>query len=503
MSDWLDETHGSWFELVRHFLARFFDNDMITIPGEWQKVAVGVFASLVSVGFALLDMYRDRYKHLHSVSFAEYQQGVRDDLISFLAVFMAVTALVTILQWQSLFPSLRDCLALAGLPVRAREIFLAKFGALMVVFGVFVAALTVVPSVLFAVLASGHWYESPNWLAYFAGNMAALAGGCVFVFFALLAIQGILLHLFGAHTFAKVSLFVQGLLFILTVSVVPLMGKQPTSAAWWPPVWFVHLWEAIVTGRASARNAVLAMTAPAAVSLVAYLLSYHRYRKMLLEAKVNQRAGMSAPAAGRIARVTERLIKDPRELAAFSFIWKTLVRSRSHRLLLQAYAGVALGWITKGLLDAPPVKLRDEGLYGLTVVVAPIATAVLITVGLRYLFTLPVMLRANWVFQAVEADDRAAWFAATERFVIWAGIAPVFAASLPATITVLGGVRGSGVSVLGFTVSLLFFERYFREWRKLPFTSAYLPGKQPVWMLVVKTGVASGVLVPVGGLFLW
>ena len=75
MSDWLDETHGSWFELVRHFLARFFDNDMITIPGEWQKVAVGVFASLVSVGFALLDLYRDRYKHLHSVSFGEYQQG--------------------------------------------------------------------------------------------------------------------------------------------------------------------------------------------------------------------------------------------------------------------------------------------------------------------------------------------------------------------------------------------------------------------------------------------
>src|SRR5215471_13074662 len=208
MSDWLDETHGSWFELVRHFLARFFDNDMITIPGEWQKVAVGVFASLVSVGFALLDVYRDRYKHLHSVSFGEYQQGVRDDLISFLAVFMAVTALVTILQWQSLFPSLRDCLALAGLPVRPREIFLAKFSALVIILGAFVTSMTAMPCVLFSVVLSGHWQENPNFTVYVGANFAALAGGCVFVFFTLLALQGILLHLFSAHTFSRVSLLV-------------------------------------------------------------------------------------------------------------------------------------------------------------------------------------------------------------------------------------------------------------------------------------------------------
>jgi hypothetical protein len=33
---WREETHGSAWELVRHFVVRFFDNEMITIPGEWQ-----------------------------------------------------------------------------------------------------------------------------------------------------------------------------------------------------------------------------------------------------------------------------------------------------------------------------------------------------------------------------------------------------------------------------------------------------------------------------------
>src|SRR5204863_7488585 len=117
----------------------------------------------------------------------------------------------------------------------------------------------------------------------------------VFTFFTLLALQGILLHLLRAHTFARVSLVVQAALFMVTVGAIPLVGSQPATAAWWPPVWFVHLWEAIVLGRPElARNALLAISVPTVLSLAAYLLSYHRYRRMLLESQ-------SAPASTRWA----------------------------------------------------------------------------------------------------------------------------------------------------------------------------------------------------------
>lgn len=502
---WRRETHSAGLELLRHFLTGFFDNDMVTVPGEWQKVAVGIFASLVSFALAATWVYADRYKYLHSAAFETYRQGVRDDLMSFLALAMVITALVTILQWQSLFLSLRDCLALAGLPVSPREIFLAKFGSLIVIFAAFVVSLTGMPSILFAILTgdllpSGHWFENPSFLVNVAANFAALNGVCVFTFFSLLTLQAILLHLFPARIFARVSLAVQGALFILTVGSVPLLGRMPVSAAWWPPRWFVGLWEAIVIGRPTAGPALLAMAAPIALAFVAYLLSYHRYQRLLLEAppghKPSRRAGLGS-------RLLERWIREPREQGAFAFIWKTLIRSRSHRLLLLAYAGAALGWITKGLLDAPPVSLRDQGVYGLTVVLAPIAIAMLITIGLRYLFTLPVMLRAQWVFQIVEADDRAAWQAAIVRFVTWVGIAPVFAAGLPATLAVLGPVRGVAATVLAATVALIFFERHFRDWRKLPFTCSLLPGRQPVWLLILKVFLAMAYLVPVAQLVLW
>jgi predicted permease len=498
---WREETHGSAFELIRHFILRFFDNEMVAIPGEWQKVAVGIFASLLSVAFAAMGIYRDRYKFLQGASFEKYHQGVRDDLITFIVLAMAVTALLTILQWQSLFPSLRDCLALAALPVKPREIFLAKLAAVALIFTAFVSTMAAAPSILFTVLVTGRWQENPDALVYIAANFAAIAGGCAFVFLTLLAIQGILLQLFSAHAFARVSLFVQAILFIAIVGAIPLIGRQPATAYWWPPVWFVHLWEAMVTGPAPlARNALLAIAIPAVVSLLAYLISYHRYRRMLLEALPGR---AHARWAGLGSRLLDRIIRNPREQAAFAFFWKTLFRSRSHRLFLLAYAGAALGWIAKGLLDADPVNLRDEGLYGLTVVLAPIATAILITVGLRYLFSLPVMLPAKWVFQIVEAEDRAAWHTAIERFAIGLGIAPVFAAGLPALIAVLGPIRGVAAGALGALFALNFFERYFREFSKLPFTCSYLPGKQTVWMLIARFFVASGFLAPTAALFLW
>lgn len=502
---WFGRTHGGGFELLRHFLVGFFDNEMVTVPGEWQKTAIGVFASLVSISLAALWVYALRYKLLHAASFEIYRQGVREDLVTFIALTMVVTALLTILQWQSLFLSVRDCLALASLPVSPRQIFLAKFGSLIVIFAAFVVSMTLVPSILLAILASnllpsGHWFENPSLWVNIGANFAALAGGCVFVFFSLLSLQAILLHIFPARTFSRISLIVQGCLFILTVGTVPLLGRQPAAAAWWPPHWFVRLWEGIVIARPGALTAVLAMLVPIALAFLGYLFSYHRYRKLLLEAP----PGHGSSRRGSVgSRLLERWIPEPREQAAFAFIWKTLIRSRSHRLLLLAYAGVALGWITKGLLDAPPVRLRDEGLYGFTVVLAPIAIALLISIGLRYLFTLPVMLRAQWVFQIMEADDRPAWQKAIERFVIWVGILPVFAAGLPLTIAVLGPLRGIAATALSAGAALIFFERYFRPWRKLPFTCSYLPGKQPVWMLIVKTFVGSAYLVPIAHFILW
>src|ERR1039458_4043332 len=168
---------------------------------------------------------------------------------------------------------------------------------------------------------------------------------------------------------------------------------------------------------------------------------------------------------------------------------KTLARSRIHRLILLAYAGLALGWVIEAALGAPAVSLHDEGMYGLMAVASPLGLAVLMVLALRYLFSLPVTLQANWMFQTADQEGRAAWLAAVQRFVIACGIAPVYLASLPASIAILGWLRAICVTALGLLVALLCFERLFRDWCKLPFTCSYRPGKQMVWLLLFRASV--------------
>ena len=492
LPQWIEDTHGDTFELVRHFLARFFDTELGANSGEWRKVAIGIFASVVAIGVTVFQTYYARFFRLQDPVNSTpklYQAAVREDLIMALAIIMAITAILTLLQWQSLFPSLRDYMALAGFPVSARQIFLAKFAALVILFAAFVLAISAPISALFATVISGHWQENPSSAVMLAATCASLAGGCACVFFSLLAIQGVLLNLVPGRWFLRASLFVQATLFIATVGALPLLRHQPDSAAWWPPAWFVHLWEAIVIEpAASGRPALLAILLPALLAVGAYLLSYHRYRKLLLEAPPAQSGGHWS---GFGSRLLEWWIPNPREQAAFAFIWKTLARSRMHRLILLAYAGLALGWVVEAALDAPPVSLHDEGMYGLMAVASPLGLAALMILALRYLFALPVALQANWMFQTADREGRAAWLAAVQRFVIACGIAPVFIAGLPAAISILGWLRGLAVTTLAALVALLCFERLFRDWCKLPFTCSYLPGKVWFWMMIFRWSLAA------------
>jgi len=500
---WLEETHSDNFELVRHFAAGFFDSEMLSIPGEWLKVAVGVLAVLLSAGFLALTTYYQSFNLMEraGLSKARIFLEIRADELGFIAIAAGITALLTALEWQSLFPSKRDCLALAGLPVSARQIFLAKFGALVLMFTIFVLAMNLPWAMEFATTTAGHWEHDPPTIAIITANFAATGGACAFVFFSLLAVQGVLLNLLPARLFERVSLGVQALVLIATLGALPLFDRQPL-APWWPPLWFLHLWEAIIRGPGSmAREGLLAVGIPAAVSVCAYLLSYHRYRRLLLEGKPGRPKTFAARNPG--AWLLERWMPDPRQQAAFSFIFKTLARSRTHRLVLLAYAGIAIGAISKGALDMPRPSLRDQGIYGLIVVLAPLALSLLVTAGLRYLFALPESPRANWIFQTADRDGSTAWLLATERFVVWCGIAPLFVAALPATIAILGWVRALAVTALTFLCALLWFEGFFRRWRKLPFTCTYLPGKQPVWLILIRAFAASALLGPAGQLILY
>ncbi len=119
------------------------------------------------------------------------------------------------------------------------------------------------------------------------------------------------------------------------------------------------------------------------------------------------------------------------------------------------------------------------------VVLVPLAVSIFLIAGLRYLFSLPSELRANWIFQAAESEGRASWLRAVDRFVIVCGLVPVYACTMPAAIAVFGWWQALRVTALGLFMALLVFEFLFRDWHKAPFTCSYLPGKRQFWQVLV------------------
>ena len=187
-----------------------------------------------------------------------------------------------------------------------------------------------------------------NGLALFVSmTLAAL-----FVFFALVALQGLLLNVISPRLFPGVSLFVQCTLFTVLVCVLPFvlsipgldryMHLRPDFARWLPPVWFLGLDQQMLGNREPlrARLARLALAAAAGAGL----LRRGRVPVELSPAesaacwkRPSRRATNSLCCAAGRNKWSDRFLPDQPEHAVFSFTMATLARSRAashgaHRL---------------------------------------------------------------------------------------------------------------------------------------------------------------------------
>jgi len=128
------ETHGPTFELLRHFLLRFFDSDLVTSPGQTALAVIGSSSMFLTWFPFVTGPLKDKYAHLSALAApGPYRQALRADNLWLITMTMSAIGLLTAIKWQSLFPSLNDYRAIGWLPVRARQIFGAKLLALLMV----------------------------------------------------------------------------------------------------------------------------------------------------------------------------------------------------------------------------------------------------------------------------------------------------------------------------------------------------------------------------------
>ncbi len=477
--------------LVRLFFGRFFDNDLISPHAELGLTLHHVLALLAVPGllvpFALLGKYSE----------LSYYPELLDplswiDKAFFLSFSMVVMGAVTLLQWDALFPDRRDFQVLTPMPIPLAKVFLAQAAALLLFLGLFALDMNGVSTILYPAVYRARGGTLARLLTMSVAHGAATFGAAAFVFLLFVSLQGLLLNFLSYRAFRRISPYIQTLslialllMFFLVPKVTSTLGtlKRTGGPALYalPPIWFLGLYETMVgiadpAFEALARIATRALSAVAALSVVTYLIAYRRHVRKSIEA-----LEIAVTGPGPIHRLASALagrylVRSPVEHAVFSFTCKTIRRSSKHWLFLSAYVGVGFAAVVETLMSL----LSRRGFAVLARVDAPLLSIQLVLSfflisGLRFIFTIPAELGANWVFQLSEGDERIAGIAAARKAVIGL-VAPVFLLLFPVHAA-LWGVRIAVLHMLfGFALSALLMEFLLRKFRKIPFTCSYLPG---------------------------
>jgi hypothetical protein len=154
------------------------------------------------------------------------------------------------------------------------------------------------------------------------------------------------------------------------------------------------------------------------------------------------------------------LLPKPIDRALVLFAIRTMGRSRQHRLVLAAYAGIGLAIALVYLRAAETgVALRIGTLVLLCFAVA----------GVRGVFSLPLELRANWIFRITLVDSPKAYLNAVRKSLYALAAIPLLLIS-----ALLSGFAHTSVLL---AVAIILVETSLYGFRKLPFACSYLPGK--------------------------
>lgn len=439
------------------------------------------------------------------------------DRLFFVTYAMLAALLVGSLLWDALFPDRAEQEIVGVLPVRPRTFAAARLAAALRLGLVVALAVSVPGAFIFTLFAASH----PALRALHtigAGHVLAVAGACLFVFVAVLAVRGVVAITMGtrAGTWMAVALQIVALVSLVDVffflprvlDVLAQAARSDDSAMSLPPLWFAALFS-IVAGDAVVDRpgwAAVAAAAPCAGALLAgvlYLGTAAHVGRRLVETRERHASRNGASLARAFVGIV-RTRSTVRSIFLFSLA--SLTRSRDHLLRLSTYAGLAVAAlafrvITAGMyrpvrpgpraIDAAPERMQFaiERLLSDAPAAAqlsvPLILIFILVLGLLACFRAPTDAGANWTFRLLPPAPRDA-ASATELVLTAAAITPI------ALLTLMGGLAlwpvGSAVAaaVTTWAAGLLLVELSLTAWHIVPFTCAHEASSETVrwkWML--------------------
>ena len=211
------------------------------------------------------------------------------------------------------------------------------------------------------------------------------------------------------------------------------------------------------------------------VSVASYVLLYRRFDRVMLQPA-------SSPSGGGWSRSLDQWVgRAPVRHAIHRFVSITIRRSVLHQGLIVGLLAAAGGFVLNSLLSATgwnePLTDARRSAFILTLLWAPMTMMFLAIPAIRLALSVPLDLRSNWVFRMTEdVAGRAEVAAANVRIVLTLGVAVPLALIAPVQWWVLGP-SAAAIIALEALIGWLVVEWRMADWRRIPFTCSYIPGK--------------------------
>ncbi|HEY1306825.1 MAG TPA: hypothetical protein VGF24_24900 [Vicinamibacterales bacterium] len=513
--------HGRWhrvresteWRLTLHFFRAMFDFGILSEAGadSFRHMMLGAVGGLIAFGFLVTRILVGRYQMLAAMpTAAPYRRALLGDDMLMIGLPMLLVAFVTLLVSQSLFPDERDFRILGPLPVARSTVFAAKLAGLLLFTGlvIVVAHASLVPWLL--VSSANHWLDHSVLLRIIAWAVAS-GSASLFAVLAVAALVGVSrLTLSRAHLHALDALTRSGL-FAALVLCIPLVYQVAavtsfllTGSPWLvvvPPAWFVGLQRTMV-GSATpvlVRLAIMAVGSLVAVALVTvgvYLLLFRHFERLVLQPANRSSASNEATPAQTIpsgrARASNSSWAPPAFRAIAGFTMTTFVRSQLHQSVLVGLSVFGLGVAFNSILGASPGSLARAPYW------TPFAFMFACGLAMRSSLVLPLEHRANWIFKMTEDEaTRGDQFRAVDWLVTaWvAGVPAVWALLVWWLAT--GGPSPIAALVVAL-IGLVSVHAVLSDWRRIPFTCSYLPGKRFIFYSLTVGILAVGAFAAIG-----
>ncbi len=498
--------------LVRHLLDRFFNNEIVSVDGETLPLIMTVaWAIALPTLVATIFLFPAYHAFRPRPPIPPFWGRVADHY-GFVMYSWVVMGAITAFEWDLLVPNVLDVFVLSVLPIAQRRLLLARVAAILTFLGLFLIGTSSLGIIFFPLATEPS--DVPR--AYAAHFVAVTAAGLCAASL-VLALQGLLISLLGARLFRAISSFLQSLVMMVLSTVLfmfpvfsrsleALIQSGGTAVRWFPPFWFLGVYESIVGGQSAlpaftrlAHTGYQATALLMVLAIVTYPLAYARSTRQAVEGFIapNTRSRLVQPAI-RVLHAT--LIRTPPRRAVYHFISQSLFRSQRHRLYLAMYAGIGIAlacvWI---------VVLRVEGGH-IRIAISPsgvrLAVPALtfwIVAGLSTSLLSPADPAGSWVFRLIHGKPSSEHLAATKLWVLLWAIAMTLGAVAILQIISYPELRAPRELVTQVLVAagicILLTDAFLLQTATIPFTEARVPHNTDLGFILLRYIVFFPVLV--------